>query len=468
MTQVVRVIFVIMATAFIADTAVLAVEFSGIFRSGESAGQQENLSTLLASFYGHNYIYFPTLGLLALAMFYRPTVMVFDWYYNAGAVSRNVIVGFLSAMLLSAIAAAVVLSLGEQRALFEIKPSILQSAQPVNKTCLIYNDRATAATAQGASPSDAFVREIDCSLLPPKDVLRLLKLEIRDSDRSFADMTVSCRQPSPISLALLNDARSQLEGDTQRATADVMTLTPSGERKYCFLTNSVTDQLSCCASKGLFQAQINELATQHRSVSFYVQKMALPIKAMYLVFFLGVGLLLAARTQLMSEQMKDEMPFVEIRMAIGSLLLLVWPVVNYTFTKQYDVLFGGFDVVDSTPIQFNDELRLVDTRDRSTYRQAAPLYISIVLIWVLALFASIIRKYETIYRDIIGAALLTGGAALVTFNLERLSAIVADAVGIGANSVSIITLIFVMGAVYFGFARLRHERKQRHDDASAP
>ncbi|MEQ9315518.1 MAG: hypothetical protein RLN72_06675, partial [Henriciella sp.] len=229
----VTVFFALLYLGFAVETGVLLYEFA-----------PEHLAIPMATMFAHNFLFFPVAGLLALIAFWRPAVMLVDALGTGklrhGWITLGLVIaaiGALAYILSSAFAAS------NTRSLFEISP------------------QAIAADESRESDDDALrrasVREV------------LLQLHI------MADIDGGLQQ-----------FQSRCEEDWLRfgVTAD--------QEKQCFPTGTKTSIAACCTARTDFRDHVNTLQADSPSLLAGVHRAVLPLKMVFLLTLLFIGILL--------------------------------------------------------------------------------------------------------------------------------------------------------------------------------
>ena len=278
---VVSILFILLYAAFLAETGLLAHEYSGT-----------GLALRLASLDAQNFIFFPIAGLLALIGFWRPTVLVSD------AMARGRIKGgrLVLACIIAVMGVATWLlsdafSGGSTRSMYEVAPQA------------IVNDTAGPLLDSGASRQS----------IP--DTLTSLKI-----------------------LAIGPEGLSPYQS---RCDREWLRYSPAAqEEKYCIPAGQELSVADCCSMKTAFREHVNELAYTAPSQLAQLHRIVLPVKIFFLVILFAVGALLVHyRTRLRTlygEKLED----ISFGMAVGGVVMLAWPLLNAAYLETTALLTG--------------------------------------------------------------------------------------------------------------------------------
>jgi hypothetical protein len=283
----------VLGLAFVAETAVLAWEFSdhGWF----SFLTQDS----------HLFLFFPTFGIVALAAFYVPSCAFVDLYW------RHVRLGqarFLLALLALAIAAALVaegIDASPARSVWEIAPQTLVS------------DRSEPAGCDGAQgrPCERIallqgienVREVSRSRLGLKDFVRSCELEPLIENAALGERKRFCFASTPLAPA------PRLATDAE-----------------------------CCRAQQRYAQTIMQLhgPAANRSVTALVHGWVLPLKVFFLFVLLAISALLALRHRKVECMYPRLLARIELGVLVGALAMVFFPLMSQAFVQSTDLLYG--------------------------------------------------------------------------------------------------------------------------------
>ncbi len=278
--------------SFVGETALLAWEF----RDADWLA--------LATHDSHLFLFFPTLGLVALAAFYLPSCAFVDMYW------RHVRLGkmrFLIGLLVLAAASYVIgTSLAESRyrSVWDIAPATLAK------------DKSEPAGCGGAAK--------------PCERIALLEgianvAAVSHQRLGLKDFVRSC-EPEPL-----------IEGES------------SAERKrFCFASTPLSAQprlstdSECCRSQQRFQEAITSLYQnpEQRSKTGLVHVWLLPTKVFFLLVLLAISFLLAIRHDGVTRHYPDLISRIEVGVLVGAVAMIFFPLMSQAFVQTSDALYG--------------------------------------------------------------------------------------------------------------------------------
>ncbi len=288
-------VFTLLGLAFVASTAVLAWEFA-------DAGWLD-----FAAMDSHLFVFFPTLGLLALVAFYWPASVLVDLYWQ-GHVKHGrarFTIGTLVVVLAALGLANLILS-AKTRSLWEIAPAVL-----------------AADTGEGCGQKEAV-----CQRMPLRKALTNLR-QASQSRYGLDGLTRDC-QPD--------------ESDPLVETAK-----PGEVRRFCFASTPLSAQpklqsdTECCRSQARLQRTKNTLYDDaaNRSLTGKVHAALLPFKTFFLLVLLVISILLAWRHRKVEEVYGKQLGKVEIGLFVGSIAVLFFPLMSQAFVQASEALFGA-------------------------------------------------------------------------------------------------------------------------------
>lgn len=358
-TQViVSLLFVVLYLAFLAETILLGQEYSGT-----------GLALRLASLDAHNFIFFPIAGLLALIGFWRPTVLVSD------ALARERIKGgrLVLAFTLIIMAAATwmlsdAFSGGATRSIYEISPSALVADTPGSKQ------------------------------------------ENGGRRQSIPDTLTS--------LKILAIGPEGLSPYKARCDREWLRYSPAAqEEKYCIPAGQSLPVAECCAMKTAFREHVNDLAYDSPSRLSRAHRLILPVKIFFLVLLFAVGVLLVRYRARLKALYGDKLDDISFGMAVGGVVMLVWPLLNAAYLETIALLTG-----DGTS---------------GAYAVMAPLIALGFGIWAMLLVFFHLRSYPS---QVAIAARFGGviGAAIGVLRYEEITGFLIGHLGVGGGIVAIV------------------------------
>lgn len=283
--RIVAVVFSVLAAAFLLSTASMIREFWG-----------SDLVTLLST-HSYLFVFFPTLGLVALAAFYIPAVVFTDIYLTkAPAGPYRFAFGFLVAVGLSLVFAA------------DLNTTTLRSAWEVSPEAL--------ATDQSSPP-----RCLQGDRLCVQPVLPVLN-ELRQQSLKRIRISPFIRDCSPDDLM-----EPKLEGAAER---------------YCFPANAKLNARDCCRVQEAFAGRVYRLwqPEANRSQASRLDLYLLPFKAFFIIVIVLIGIFLIAWKHTLWTHYGPHIRAMERGLQIGAVTMLFWPIMDYAYQQTSDVLYG--------------------------------------------------------------------------------------------------------------------------------
>ncbi|MEZ5856890.1 MAG: hypothetical protein R3D67_19920 [Hyphomicrobiaceae bacterium] len=282
----VALVFTVLAAAFIVSTGSVIWEF---YDTG-----------LISMLTAHSYlfIFFPTLGIVALVAFYIPAVVFTDLYVQH---ARH---GKLRFAIGTAV--VVVLSLGfadwlnqnHLRSIWEISPTALQNNKAAPPLC----------------------REPDGNC--PKPILTVLDdLRAKALTRSRISQFIRDCEPDPL-----------MEISPQRRAL-----------RYCFPAGKMLDAPGCCAAQKAFSQEVFGLwaNVETRSQAARLDRYLLPFKCFFIIVIMLIGILLVGWKKTLRRHYGPYLKAMERGLQIGAGVMLFWPVMDYAYQQTSDVLYGA-------------------------------------------------------------------------------------------------------------------------------
>ena len=290
------IIFVVVGASFLATTAALAWEF------------KYKIWIDLASIDCHIFVFFPTLGIVALVAFYMPSVVFTDLYWSNIPQGRaRFIAGFIIVVFLSNLLASCMLD-NPRRGLWETAPKVL--------------------VADDGEPPGCAKSGRACERLPLLIAIRNLRQV--SSDRIGLNGFIRDCSARP------NDA---LLEQAQR----------SETRRFCFASMPLssapglqTDE-ECCKAQARLIATVrsNYENPSTRSFTARVHATLLPFKVFFLLIVFTISILLALHHREVEESYKFVMPQMEIGLFVGAMCMLFFPLMSQAFLLSSEVLTGS-------------------------------------------------------------------------------------------------------------------------------
>ena len=293
----VAVLFFALAATFVVSTVLVLREF----------GDYDPM--LILGGFSNQFVFFPTLGIVALAAFYVPATIFTDLYWH-GTITKGrqrFGVGFLVVVALS-FTASEYLNGTKHRSLWELAPAKLQPRAGTREVCRQPAEMTT----------------------------------------TNSDKVPSCR---PVLLDAFQDLRTRalsrvrLSPFARECNPDAL-VEPAAEQsvpRYCFPAHRLLDARACC----IMQRQLRDYTFAEWSTPGNLSAMAsldrfvfLPIKCFFLMIILLIGILLIVRKRRLSKEYPDMLPAMERGLQIGALAMLPWLLMDYAQQLVTDVLYS--------------------------------------------------------------------------------------------------------------------------------
>lgn len=366
------VLYLLLGVSFVAETALLFWEF----------GPKDAL--VFATHDSHLFLFFPTLGLVALAAFFRPSCAFVDMYW------RHVRFGklrfFIGLMVIIAVSYFVGLQLSESpyRPVWDLNPQALAADKSEPLGC----------GAQG------------------KPCERIALLE---GVRNVADV-------SHQRLGLKEFVRScEVETLLEPSTGGEL-------KRFCFAstpltsTPRLTTDAECCRAQQRFRQAIADTYAkpQSRSLTGVVHAALLPSKMMFMLVLLAISVLLAARHGGVVRHYPDHLLRIEVGVLVGAFAMLFFPLMSQGFVQTANALYG--------------------LRQEAGFKPIVPFMSFMFGAWALLLLLFFFRRHDTELE----LAVKLAGVAVSTIAVVKYDLIVAVAVrylGSGADETSVAFLV---------------------------
>ncbi len=295
----VAVVFGLLALSFIASTGLLLFEF------------QDTEPLVMLSAHSNLFVYFPTLGLVALAAFYVPAVIFTDLYWRRHVTSGpgRYALGFLVVIGLSYFASEQ-LNSSPLRPLWEIEPTRLEEDSNARNKC-VGNEAENAANPPKALPT--------CR---PTLLGTAIDLHAKAQSR----------------VALSPLARECKSDDLLERPVDYKS------PRYCFPAHTWLGTEHCCEMQSRLASRAHELWSTpgYRSTTATLDRFFfLPLKCFFVIVILLIGALLIFRKPRLVAHYSDLLPAMERGLQIGALAMLPWLIMDYAQQQTADVLYGA-------------------------------------------------------------------------------------------------------------------------------
>lgn len=288
-------VFTVLALSFVATTGVLAWEFA-------DTGWLD-----FAAMDSHLFVFFPTLGLLALVAFYWPASVLVDLYWQGHVKNGRArfTIGTLVVVLAALALSSLILS-GKTRSMWEIAPAVL-----------------AADTGEGCGQKEGV-----CQRMPLRTALSNLR-RASQSRYGLDGLTRGCKPNE--SDPLVEAAR------------------PDEVRRFCFASTPLSTQprlqtdSECCRAQARLQRAENALYDDagNHSLTGKAHAALLPFKTFFLLVLLVISILLAWRHRKVEEVYGRQLGKIEIGLFVGSIAVLFFPLMSQAFVQASEALFGA-------------------------------------------------------------------------------------------------------------------------------
>jgi hypothetical protein len=289
----VTIVFGLLGLSFLTTTAMLAHEFGGY-------GWFD-----IAAMDSHLFIFFPTLGIVALVAFYLPACVFVDMYWGHVAFGRaRFIIGAIVLVLLSWTIATGLLD-SKQRSLWEIAPRFLEQDRGEPPDC---------ATVAGP-----------CVRMPVFAAVQNLR-SVSQSRLGLREFVRDCAVDR-----LLDPA-----GGAER-------------KRFCFAATPLSDNprlmtdADCCRAQTRLMESVNTLyrSEDRRSMTGRVHALTLPLKVFFLMVLLAISILLALRHGSVDRHYKEHIGRIELGVLVGTVVTLFFPLMSQAFLQSSAALVGS-------------------------------------------------------------------------------------------------------------------------------
>ena len=359
----VAMVFLGLAASFILPTYTLYTEF----------GAEDGFA--LAATYSHIFLFFPTIGIVALLAFYTPAAVFIDFYWRHVPYGEIRFIGGMMLVLVLSVFVAGKISNNNMFAKFIMQ---LSTAQPGDKY---------VPTLWELSPQTYFGETGEPAGCVTSDELCI-------------------RQPLRRSLHILrkvSQSRTGLTAFSRNCARDPLLEEPPESRllRYCFPLLRKVDGPTCCLAQRRFSKAMSHMFRNEKqhSKTREIHARMLPFKTFFMLIILAIGLLLARWRQQLDHHYPKQMPALEHGVLIGAGAMLFWPAANQAFLQSMGSLYGPYS--------------------NSAYQnQFGPFFSAAFGLWALLLLFFFVRKVE---RDVElwvkAAGAITSMVAVVKYNI---------------------------------------------------
>lgn len=363
----VTLLFALIYTAFLVETGALVHEFG-----------PHGLALPMATLFAHNFLFFPVAGALALIAFWRPAVLIVDALATGQVPYGRVTLAAVAAVIgVTALAMSSAFAGSNTRSLFEVSPDAIMQDEGLAST-----DPAERRAAIG---------EV------------LIQLRINAAMDSGLQRFQSRCEPEWLRYGVT-----------------------SQEQKLCFPTGTVTSVEACCRAKTDFRAYVNEMQASHPSLLSSVHRYVLPVKMVFLLLLLFIGILLVWLRKPLTALYGKAVQQVSFPLAAGGALVLLWPLMNAAYLSTSALLTG-------------DGLS-------NAYRVTAPLFALGFGVWAMLLIFFHLRTYPSHIETALKSAGAIG-AVIGVFRYEEIVNYLSRTLGVGGGLVAVVVFTVAVASL---------------------
>jgi hypothetical protein len=367
-------VYLLLGLSFLATTAVLAHEF---WESGWLD---------FVTMDSHLFLFFPTLGIVALLAFYTPSCALTDLYWHHVPLGKlRFAVGILLLGGASYLIAAELLA-SPKRSAWEIAPAVLKEDK-------------------GEPPGCALAANGTCQRLPILQALKNLR-QVSQTHLGLAEFIRDC------------DRDVLLEG----------TSGPESKR-FCFASTPLSSSpplqsdVDCCRAQQRLTAAVSAQAHQERrSLTAKVHSWLLPLKVFFLLLLLAISVLLVLRHKSIEQHYKGRMARMEFGVIVGTAAALFFPFMSQAFVQSAEALYG--------------------ISGRGTFSLITPLLSLAFGAWTLLMVFFFYRRRDK-EIEALGKVGSAAAGVLAVLQYTILTAVFVRALGSGADAYSLIALLTV-------------------------
>lgn len=383
-------VFTLLGLSFLAETGVLMWEFwdAGWFT--------------MATHDSHLFLFFPTLGLVALAAFYVPALAFTDMYWQHVRHGRvRFVLGFIALGALSWIIAST-LNSSPFRPIWDIAPRVLL---------------ADKNEPTGCGPAPA----VPCARVALLQALEAVR-KVSSTHYGLKEFIRQC------------DADPLIEASA----------TPE-PRRFCFASTplSATPLMSskddCCQAQRRLKDTILEMSGPYdqRSLTGLVHAALLPLKVFFLLLLAAISVLLALRYQGVTRHYPRDIARVDLGVVIGAGAMLFFPLMSQGFVQTADALYG--------------------TSQNAGFKPIVNAMSVAFAVWALLLLMFFYRRHD---RDleILGKMAGVMASTIAVFKYDLMIAVITRFLGSGAGIPTIIGLLVLSAAAVLSLLSPRAAR----------
>ncbi|MFA5949342.1 MAG: hypothetical protein WC807_03560 [Hyphomicrobium sp.] len=364
-------IFLVLGVSFVAGPVMLFQEF------GWETG------FLLATHDSHLFLFFPTLGLVALVAFYLPACAFLDMYWRHVRFGRARLLLGLAAVCAASYWIGASLADSPYRPVWDLSPAALA----VDKS-----EPAGCGTAERPCERIALLEGIG-------------------------------------NVAAVSHSRLGLKELVRSCDPETLIDSEGGERKsFCFASTPLTSKprlstdAECCRAQQRYQQAIARTyqSMGNRSHTGLLQMSLLPLKVFFLLLLLGMSGLLAARHTGVAMHYPKDVDRIEIGVLVGAVAMMFFPLMSLGFVQTADALYG--------------------VQQDTGFKPLVPMMSFFFGAWALLLLLFFFRRHDA---EVEMAAKFAGVAAstIAVIKYDLMVALMVRYLGSGAGEPAIIFLV---------------------------
>jgi hypothetical protein len=391
--RLVAAIFGVAGISFIATTVTLFFEFREL--GDTSAGW-----FTIAAVNSHLFLFFPSFGVLALCAFFIPATVFVDLYWHHVPYGR---IRFVTGTIVLAVVSLAVsrsLVVADLPAVWWLKPATLASDRGVPKDCdPLANEPALLKSAGGSRPGARSA----CQRLPVLDALA--------------------------SLRRVSQTRTGLSPFVRNCSTDPYIEMPPdlGVQRFCFASGQNMTASQCCVAQSQFRDDLSALYAREgqHSMTGSVHAAVLPLKVMFLLIVLCIGVMLALWRRTVDRVYSAYAKRIERGIIVGAIAMMLWPISNHAFLQSSAALYGR--------------------SGQGVYTDLSSLISLAFGAWALLLVLFFFRQHE---RDVEAAGKIAGAivSAVAVFKYNEIIDYSVRYVGAGSHPLE----IAILGAILLG------------------
>lgn len=322
----VTIIFLALAAAFFVSTWTFVRTFA----------EADWRSLLLM--HSHQFLFFPTFGLLALVAFYVPAVVFTHMYWTRqvrGKFARTrFIAGFLVAVLIAGGVAATLdgtrplVPAAARHAIWELPPSAIAfSAADVRTAVLPLTERADPPRSVPCDQQGA----PRCRTMAPRDVAVLLRAQSQENI-GFSKLVRDCD------------------------TSELVEVGPAEKAgRFCFPARAWLNAADCCRHQTRFQLEIAETIAKAGGPNIIarVERVMLPAKVFFVIVLMAIAVMLIVWRSILDSHYRRHSRALSRGLLVGSLAMVAWPLMDYGYFQTSQLLYGDGDNRAGLPLRLS-------------------------------------------------------------------------------------------------------------------